>query len=95
MTDTRLDTVAEAIWRADPSAVDSERWGWLGEGLRNDYRHMAQAAIDALQLTEERGVQFRHAAQVLSLNEDQQYSDYGPAWHQLTRLVSPWVRSDA
>lgn len=53
---TDIDTVAEAIWRADaPRAATAHSWEELSaEGnWRVYYRELAQTAIDALGLTEE------------------------------------------
>lgn len=52
---TDIDTVAEAIWRADhEGTVDVRGLEWEKSVYRDLYRRMAQAAIDALQLTQER-----------------------------------------
>lgn len=52
-----VDTVAEAIWLAQPgvSGINTRRWrgGYPTDATRDHYRRMAQAGIDALGLTEE------------------------------------------
>jgi len=50
-----IDVVAEAIWRADqPSWMNRPPHPWekVSAQTRGDYRRMARAAIDALQLKE-------------------------------------------
>lgn len=64
--------------------------GWDGGEDGEWAAHVAERVAEALQLTEERGVQFKHAQQVCVLDADQKYSDYGPNWHSLRRWVSAW-----
>jgi hypothetical protein len=52
--------------------------------------HAANAVVEALGLTEERGVKFNHAEQVIILKDDAQYDDYGRNWSPLKRWVSGW-----
>lgn len=50
---TDIDTVAEAIRQADDfEEVLQTQWADMSDELRDIYRRMAQAAIDALGLTE-------------------------------------------
>lgn len=64
---TDIDTVAEAICAADPD-MQGALWPGKSEQGKDKYRRMAQAAIDALGLTEEwasgfdagDGLQVRH-----------------------------------
>lgn len=88
----RVDVVAQAIWRAGyPRESDGRTWHDLVN--KRHYRAMARAAIDALELTEERGVQIP-GDPIRHLNPDQPFGDYSPSWGRFTRLVSPWVRKD-
>lgn len=53
-----IDTVAEVIWQADRCHVTNCRhkaWGWENLDARHQeiYRRMAQAAIEAMELTHE------------------------------------------
>lgn len=94
MTD-QLDAVARAlanaIWGGTPLAEDA--WELLSAGEQETYRGWARAAIDALGLTEERGVQIP-GDPIRHLNSDQRFGDYSPSWGRFTRLVSRWVRED-
>lgn len=53
--------------------------------------HVAAVLIDELGLTQERGVRFKKAAEIIVLKGDAEYSDYGPHWQPLSRWVSAWV----
>lgn len=66
MTDSSaLDRVAQAIHQASHSAIP---WRHLASHSQSAYREMAQAAIDALELTEQWGVQISYEGQVISDN---------------------------
>lgn len=98
MTDNaHLDRVAEAIWRATlpedhPSYL---AWDDAPAPLRNDYRRMAQAAMDALELAEETANRT-----ILTYNDppEPHHGDFldGPVWAThyewvpSTRLVTEW-----
>ncbi|MHA7703432.1 hypothetical protein ACX9NE_26945 [Mycobacterium sp. ML4] len=104
----RVDVVAQAIWRAGyPRESDGRTWHDLVN--KRYFRAMAQAAIDALELTtEEWGYSWApgkeceglHAGE--SLEEAQRIIDalnglYPAApnlRYPVSRLVSPWVRKD-
>jgi hypothetical protein len=86
---TDVDAVAQALWAADPFKMGDPDM-WTGRGDQAHYRHMAQAAIDALGLTEEWRV---HGWRVTLSQEAaiKQHLANGGEIH--TRLVSSWVRA--
>lgn len=98
-----LERVAEAIWRGTFPGCDPGHYDWAygpeeGQWGRDTFRRMAQAAMDALELTEE-----RHTYQNVEVRSEMggegnlQYG--GQTVRSLgfvteSRLVSPWVRAD-
>lgn len=108
MTDTpHLERLAAAMWKASPPGDDSfPLWNDLPEkATKAAYRAMAQAALDALQLTEEWGVVYEGEK-----IPDEVFDDFEEAWAEsndhcmscdscrnslpkrvVSRLVSPWV----
>ena len=73
---TPTQRVAEAIWHADDMAAKPD-FAW-DETTRASYLRMAQAAIDALELSEERR---------------REEVDTG-RWGTEMRLVGPWREAD-
>jgi hypothetical protein len=81
---SNIDTVAEAIRDAQNEVV-------FGESNEEAWRRLAQAAIDALGLTQECGVSFGNKPPDRALEPNQRFSDFGPLWHRWTRPVGPWT----
>lgn len=95
----RLAVVAEAICEAE-----GHHWFSQFPETQDDYRRMAQAAIDALQLTGETAFSYTHLESGRSTILESTSSDVRVArkiagdtheFAAVSRLVSPWVRSDA
>lgn len=90
---TQLERVAEAIWRATVPAAHEKGIAFteMAEHSRGVFMLMAQAAIDALGLTEERrtnvmsssGMTTDTRTGITTAHSDVRYD---------TRLVSPWER---
>lgn len=100
-TSSTLDTIAETIWRATvPAAAEKGlTFSEMAESTHKVFRVMAQAALDALGLTEE------HATIPQPVNDTPCTCTPDPGFHQLgcdwtwhfefhpsTRLVGPWTR---
>lgn len=95
MTDssTHLDAVAEAIWRAGWPEESAGRT-WNDCIYRRYYRHMAQAAIDSLQLTQAWNIRtdmgvMAHAS--LTEHRARQLAERWDDMDAVSHLVSPWV----
>lgn len=105
---TDIDTVAEAIWRADhEGTVDVRGLEWEKSVYRDHYRRMAQAAIAALGLKPENERDKKCVCRHSHIDHDM-YRDGKCGANMVTRhtpcpctqwqpqkrvrLVSPWVR---
>lgn len=101
---TDIDAVAEAICAVDPD-MQGVLWPGKSEPGKDKYRRMAQAAIDALGLTAEWGINYtdsldRHPDFIESLDStpSPRVREMVDLWTRralVTRLVSPWVKDDA
>ncbi|OBS01869.1 hypothetical protein A9W98_17960 [Mycobacterium gordonae] len=98
MTDT-VDAVAQAIFieNSGPAVELAEYfepcpdWDEVPEGTRDYYRRLAQAAIDALGLTEE----WRCIGWVFTRDEEAAQKQHAANGREVqSRLVSGWVRKD-
>jgi hypothetical protein len=95
-----VEAAAEAICNQDAMFAD---WKTLVENWGpdcckcNDYRRMAQAAIDALGLTEEWAIRCgANIARAGMSEENARYKEahWPDSFQAVSRLVSPWVRAD-
>ena len=88
-----VDKVAEAICRENRGPV----WCEIPDVARDQYRHMAQAAIDSLELTAEWGVITDMGVET-TVTSEHRAKQLANRWDDMfvrSRLVSPWVRSEA
>lgn len=99
---TDIDKVAEALY-IHLNGTEVHSWDRISEVRQSHYRRMAQAAIDALQLTEEWtrtiGDVFpcgifdtKQRAEARNAELDLMHGSQGAARGIASRLVSPWVR---
>lgn len=102
-----VDAVSEAIWRAHTFAQPHVLPVEMAEVSRDSYRRMAQAAIDALGLTEEWGTSpdntdaegnplYEPKGPVTYGDTESQAREHAARFngHPWSRLVSGWVRKD-
>ncbi len=101
---TNIDAVAEAICRADPN-MQGAKWPGKTEAGKDYYRGLAQAALDAMESREERGVCYyhidgepvlerEHGGGMAVLTDGQSYTDWGGLWAWYVRRVftGPWEK---
>lgn len=102
-TDSTIEAVAEAIWRAHTFAQPHVLLVDMAGVARDSYRRMAQAAIDALGLQTEWGWQLGDNTPSVYPTEQQArdrvtYLDsafqIGTKRHIVHRYTTPWTRED-